>query len=96
MGEMTPQWIFDGEPRNLERLAVALTVVADEAELQRRLEAPKQESASSVGTVKLESRAKPSSCPSSDAATIPPLGDTAYTVRVVDYFPMRPWGRTIN
>ncbi|MEK6799503.1 MAG: cytochrome c biogenesis protein ResB [Planctomycetota bacterium] len=88
MGEMTPQWIFDGEPRNLGRLAVALTVVADEAELQRRLEAPKQESASSVGTVKLEVAGQAFELPIERCRDHPaPLGDTAYTVRVVDYFP---------
>ncbi len=83
-------WIFGGEPARVGGKLIALTMVADQAALQRRLaETPATKpAASSVGTLKVtlaegEFEIPVESCLSDPAE----IGNTNYTVRIVDYYP---------
>ncbi|MEK7711343.1 MAG: cytochrome c biogenesis protein ResB [Planctomycetota bacterium] len=83
-------WVFAGDTSRIGGVPVALTVVANQAELERRLaEAPTAASTpKSIGALKIKSADGEFELPVESCMNRPvPIGQTDYQVRVLDYFP---------
>ncbi|MDO8631255.1 MAG: cytochrome c biogenesis protein ResB [Phycisphaerales bacterium] len=83
-------WVFAGDTTRIRGVPVALTVVANHAELERRLtEAPTAASMpKSIGALKIKSADGEFELPVESCMNGPvPIGQTDYQVRMLDYFP---------
>jgi len=87
-GQDDRYWIFDGETRQTGKVAVAAALVADQAELQRRLNATESKDSTSVGTVKLQIGDTAYEFPAETCTEQAiPIGQSGFSLRVLEYFP---------
>lgn len=87
-GQDNPVWVFDGETQRAGKTAVALALVADRTELQSRLNTTESKGPASVGTVKLQIADNEYAFPMETCADQDvQIGQTGYSLRVLDYFP---------
>lgn len=87
-GQDEPVWVFEGETQRAGKSAVALTLVADQTELQNRLGVTEGKDSQSVGTVKLQIGGGAYEFPvetCTDQAV--PVGQSGFSLRVLEYFP---------
>jgi len=83
-------WVFAGAPARTGNIPVALTVAADQADLQRRLADTPDTSApsGSIGTLKIKIADREYEIPVESCMNrLVPVGQTNYQIRALDYFP---------